>query len=67
MLKHTTLELGDGLVLGPQLSEQEWHQALERHREMNVAKLRSIFRKELVVTNEQREAIQNAAHGMWKF
>jgi hypothetical protein len=62
-----TLEFGDGLALGPPLSEQDWQQTLERHRKVHIEKLRAIFRKEIVVTKEQRTEIENAAHALWKF
>jgi hypothetical protein len=61
------LEFGDGLVLGPNLTEQEWQHVLQRHREAMIKQLRAIFRKELVVSKEQRADIERAAHGMWKF
>jgi hypothetical protein len=67
MPKYTTLEFGDSLKLGPPLSEREWAAALECHRKANVEKLRAIFRKDLVVTKEQRTQIECAAHGMWEF
>ena len=53
--------------LGPDLTEQEWQQVLESHRKANIETLRSIFRKDLVVTKEKRSEIECAAHGMWKF
>jgi hypothetical protein len=67
MLKYTTLEFGEGLKLGPPLTEQEWQRTLECHRKANIEKLRAIFRKDLVVTKEQRAQIECAAHGMWDF
>ncbi|MBR1276107.1 hypothetical protein [Bradyrhizobium sp. AUGA SZCCT0283] len=67
MLKHTTLEFGDSFKLGPRLSEHEWQQLLQRHRGLAIEQLRSIFRKDLVVTKEKRTEIERAAHGMWSY
>jgi hypothetical protein len=50
---------------GPDLSEQEWQKALQVHRKAMVAKLRAIFRKDIVVTKQEREQIERAAHGAW--
>jgi hypothetical protein len=66
MHKHV-LEFGADWKLGPPLSEQEWQQTLQRHREAKIAELRAIFRKDVVVTKQQRSEIECAAHGMWKF
>ena len=60
-----TTELEFGLELGPDLTQREWEETLACHREAMIAKLRAIFRKELVVTRQQREDIERAAHGMW--
>jgi hypothetical protein len=52
--------------LGPDLTEKEWQQALQGHRKAMIAKLRAIFRKDLVVTKQEREEIERAAHGIWE-
>lgn len=67
MLRYTTIELGDNFALGPPLSKQEWEATLERHRKASIELMRAIFRKDLVVTKEQRAGIERAAHGMWEF
>jgi hypothetical protein len=67
MLKHTILEFGDNFALGPRLTEQEWEQTLQRHRKAKIAELRAFFRKEIVLTKEQRADIERAAHGLWAF
>ena len=58
-------EFGAGLELGPDLTEQEWQQTLQCHPKAMIAKLRAIYRKDLVVTKQQREEIEHAAHGIW--
>jgi hypothetical protein len=63
--KNAMPELGAGLELGPDLTEQEWQETLAVHRKAMIAKLRAIFRKDLVVTEQQREEIERAAHGIW--
>jgi hypothetical protein len=65
-MKKVQLELGAGLELGPDLTKQEWEETLAVHRKAMIAKLRAIFRKELVVTKQQREDIERAAHGIWE-
>jgi hypothetical protein len=65
MRKNAELELGAGLELGRDLTEQEWQKALQAHRKAMIAKLRSIFRKDITVTKQEREEIVAAAHGMW--
>ena len=52
---------------GPDLTEQEWQRVLEAHRKAMIAKLRAIFRKDIVVTKWEREEIERAAHGIWAF
>jgi hypothetical protein len=51
---------------GPDLTEQEWQKALQAHRKAMIAKLRAIFRKDIVVTKQEREEIELAAHGRWE-
>jgi len=63
--KNAIMELGAGLELGPDLTEQEWQKALQCHRKAMIAKLRAIFRKDLVVTKQERDEIERAAHGIW--
>jgi hypothetical protein len=53
--------------LGPDLTEQEWQKTLQTHRKAMIAKLRAIFRKDIVVTKQQREEIERAAHGIWTY
>jgi hypothetical protein len=63
MLKYTTIEL----ELSPEpLTEQQWQQTLQTHREAMIAQLRAVFRKELVVSKKKRTEIENAAHGIWQ-
>jgi hypothetical protein len=66
-MKYTTMEFGDNFVQGPDLTQQEWQETLTRHRKANIELLRAIFRKDLVVTKEQRAGIERAAHGIWDF
>jgi hypothetical protein len=66
MRKNALMEFGAGLELGPDLTEQEWQRALRCHRKAMVAKLRSIFRKDITVTKQEREEIELAAHGRWE-
>jgi hypothetical protein len=65
MMRKTMTELEFGLELGPDLTEQEWQETLQCHRKAMIAKLRAIFRKDLVLAKQQREGIERAAHGMW--
>ena len=67
MLRHATLQFGDNFVLGPPLSKQEWEETLQRYRKTNIAELRAFFRKEIVLTEEERVGIERAAHGLWVF
>jgi hypothetical protein len=64
-MRKTEMELGAGLELGPDLTEQEWQRALQAHRKAMIEKLRAILRRDIVVTKQQREEIERAAHGMW--
>src|SRR5882757_3170097 len=66
-MRKTQLEFGAGLELGPDLTEQEWQETLQCHRKAMIAKLRAIFRQDVVVTEQQRKEIERAAHGMWAF
>jgi hypothetical protein len=65
MLKHATLEFGDNFSLGPPLSKQEWEETLQRHRKAKIAELQAFFRKEIVLTEEERVGLERAAHGIW--
>jgi hypothetical protein len=67
MRKNALMEFGAGLELGPDLTEQEWQKTLQCHRKAMVAKLGAIFRKDIVVTKQQRDEIERAAHGIWAY
>jgi hypothetical protein len=64
-MRHKT-ELAFGLERGPDLTKQEWQETLAVHRKAMIAKLRAIFRKDIVVTKQEREEIERAAHGIWE-
>jgi len=56
MLCYTTMEF----CLGPDLSEQEWNETLQRHQKVMAEKLKTISPED-----ERYADIERAARGLW--
>jgi hypothetical protein len=47
------------------MNKREWDEALQRHRRMQIEKLRAINRNDISVTDEHRAEIERAAIGIF--
>ncbi|MCK1669252.1 MULTISPECIES: hypothetical protein [unclassified Bradyrhizobium] len=60
MIKNIIIEFGDDLMVGPDLTEEEWQQLLQGHREAAIEQLRITS-----VIDERYADIERAACGLF--